>query len=188
MDQKRARWGRLIALAAVLVGLLVAAKLTGVSERITVEGLRATMQGAGATGIVLFLLAFCAGLLLHIPGWVFVGAAVLAYGKVIGALLSFVGANLGVACTFLLARGVGGKPLEGVERPLFRRVVGYLNEYPFATVVALRVIFWMNAPISYTLSLSGLPFRHYMLGSAIGLVVPVILETAMIELFLQMPK
>ncbi len=169
----RWRWVRLAALAAVVVALVVAGRLTGLTDRLSVPALRAAVATAGAWGPVFFVAAFCVGELVHVPGFAFVAAAAFAYGPVDGAALSFVGAVAAQSVTFAFVRAVGGKPLATVRWRFVRRLLGHLDRRPVRTIALLRLLLGIAPPISYALALSGVRFRSYLVGSALGLVVPV---------------
>ena len=70
---------RLLALVAVTLGLLALAKFTGLTDELTTEKLRASLESAGAIGMIVFIAVFTLGELVHIPGWVFCFAAILAF-------------------------------------------------------------------------------------------------------------
>jgi uncharacterized membrane protein YdjX (TVP38/TMEM64 family) len=162
-----------VALAALLVALLVAGRLTGLTDRLSVPALRAAVGAAGAWGPVLFVLAFCAGELVHVPGMVFVAAAAFAYGPVNGAALSFAGALASLSVTFAFVRAVGGKPLSTLKWPLAERILAHLDRRPVRTIALLRLVLWISPPVSYALALSGVRFRSYLAGSALGLAIPI---------------
>jgi uncharacterized membrane protein YdjX (TVP38/TMEM64 family) len=104
---------------------------------------------------------------------VFVAAAALAYGPVYGAVLAYAGALASVSVTFAFVRGVGGKPLATVRWPFARRLLAHLDRRPVLTIALLRLVLWISPPISYALALSGVRFRSYLAGSALGLAIPV---------------
>ena len=60
----------------------------GWTDGASVDGLRTWIAGAGPWGYVLLLVTFALGELAHIPGLVFVFAAVLAYGQLEGGALN----------------------------------------------------------------------------------------------------
>jgi uncharacterized membrane protein YdjX (TVP38/TMEM64 family) len=169
----RWRWMRLVALAALVVALLVAGRLSGLTDRLSVPALRATVAAAGAWGPVLFVVAFCVGELVHVPGMVFVAAAALGYGPVSGAALSFAGALASQSVTFAFVRSVGGKPLATLKWPFARRLLAHLDRRPVLTIALLRLVLWISPPVSYALALSGVRFRSYFAGSALGLAIPI---------------
>ncbi|MEM1415476.1 MAG: VTT domain-containing protein [Myxococcota bacterium] len=177
------RW-RLLALALVFVVTLVVARSTGVTEHLTLEGIRSTMEGAGAFGLLLFLVVFALGELVHVPGLVFVAAAIVAYGPVAGGLLGYVGALGSVTVSFFVVRGVGGQQLAGVERPFFKRMLARLDERPVRAVAVLRLLLWMAPPLNYALAMSAVRYRDYLVGSALGLVLPILASAAFIDVLL----
>lgn len=164
---------RLIALAALIVGLLVVAHATGVTESVTVESLRDTVQRAGAWGYLLLIVIFALGELVHIPGLVFVFAGVVAYGQLVGGILGYVGAVGSVTFSFVVVRTVGGQALEAIEKPWVRKILDGLEARPIRTVVLIRLVMWMAPPVNYALALSGIKLRDYVIGSMVGLA-PVI--------------
>src|SRR5262245_59633281 len=80
------RWARvrLVAVLALPVVLYALGRAFDVQHRFTVDGLRSVMASAGALGMALYVVAFCAGELVQVPGLVFIAAGVLAYGRVVG--------------------------------------------------------------------------------------------------------
>lgn len=167
------RWGRIGLLAVLFGGSLLAAKLTGLTEMVSVESIRALMDTAGPFGFFAFVAAFGVGELMHIPGVVFVGGAALAYGPIYGALAAYLGAVGSVILSFVVVRAVGGQPLGNIQRPRVKRILSRLDDHPVTTVALLRLIFWMAPFLNYGLAMSKVRFRDYLLGSAIGLALPI---------------
>lgn len=173
VDRVGVRWWRLVVLAAVTAGLLVLGKATGLNAYFSADRLRAVTHGAGAWGPIIFVLAFCVGELVHVPGVVFVAAAVLAYGRTGGGALAFAGALVAVSVSFVIVRAIGGRPLAAIRWPLARRVLSRLEERPVRTIVLLRLLLWMAPQLNYALALSNVRFGSYLLGTALGLVPPI---------------
>ena len=181
MDARRRRTIRLILLFAVVIGLIAIAALTDVRSRFSVENLRAMTAAAGAAGVALFTAAFCVGVLLHVPGVVFVIAGVLAYGRLAGGLIAFGGAVLAVSLTFVVVRAAGGQALGESQRPWMRRIMARLDRTPIRAVALLRLVFWVSPPLNYALALSSIRLRDYVIGSACGLVAPIAVVTLFTE-------
>src|SRR5258706_5122014 len=80
-----------------LFGLGLWLKHTGV---LTQESISAWVRGFGIWSAPIFLLAFTAGVLLNLPGLLFVVVARVAFGPVAGLLLGYAGAVLGVSAPF----------------------------------------------------------------------------------------
>jgi uncharacterized membrane protein YdjX (TVP38/TMEM64 family) len=64
-----------------------------------------------------------------------------------------------------------------LNRPLVARVTRMLHERPILTLTVLRAIILVSPPINYALALTRLSHRDYAIGSAIGLVLPVLVVT-----------
>lgn len=181
-QSRRLRVGiRLGLLVLVLVGIVVVAKVTGLTDELSVEAVRATMESAGPWGFVAFLGVFALGELVHIPGVVFVAAAIFAYGRVVGGAAAYVGALLSVCISFWVVRGVGGRLLDEVQRPFFRKWLDRLERQPIRVVSVLRLIFWMAPALNFALAMSNIRFRDYLLGSIAGLLVPIALASLFVD-------
>ena len=174
------RWPRVAALVLVLGGLTIAGFATGVTDDLSVESLRAWLAEAGPAGVLGFFAAFALGTLLHVPGSLFIVAAALAWGQLGGGLIALVGAQLSVIFAFFFVRLLGGRLLAEVERPLVRRLLARLDRAPVRTVAALRLLFWVSPPVTYALALSRVPARAHALGSALGLIPPVMVGAALV--------
>jgi uncharacterized membrane protein YdjX (TVP38/TMEM64 family) len=169
----RSSRARLALLLALFIVPLVVAKTTGLSEHVSVESVRALMSSMGAWGFLLFLVAFAVGELMHVPGLVFVGAAAIAYGQLLGVLAGYVGALVSVTASFVLVRAVGGQPLGSPRRPWMRKVLARLEQRPVRTVALLRLGLFMAPALNYGLAMTSVRLRDYVLGSALGLLVPI---------------
>ena len=130
-------------------------------------------------GVLLFLLLFVGAHVAHLPGMVFVAAAVLSWGRLWGGALGWLGAVLAVSASFLLGRAVGGRVQS--QRPLVQKLFQLLEKRPIRTVIALRTIFWMAPAINIGLALSPLRFRDFVIGSTIGLFAPILVLTLFLD-------
>lgn len=169
---RTSRW-RIALLAALFVGTLLIAWWTGLAERLDVETVREMMQSAGLLGFGLFVGLFVVGELMHVPGMVFMGAASIAYGQLYGSLAAYSGALASVIVSFYVVRGIGGQPLGALRWKWARKVFGRLESHPIQTVAVLRLFMWVSPPLNYGLAMSGIRFRDYLIGSALGLALPV---------------
>ncbi len=173
VDRAPVRWWRLAALAALAVGLIVIGKTTGLSAYFSTERIRTVTNAAGLWGPIVFVLFFCVGELVNVPGVVFVAAAVVAYGRTGGGALAFVGALAAVSVSFVIVRRIGGKPLAAIRWPLARRILLRLEQRPVRTILLLRLLLWMAPQLNYALALSNVHFRSYLVGTALGLLAPI---------------
>jgi len=179
--ERRKTWIRLGILTLVVIASGVVAHLTGMTEYMTREHVRELIVGLGPLGVVVFVALFVVGELAHVPGWVFIGASILAYGRVTGGIVGYLGALAAVAVAFVVVRGIGGQALSAIRRPFFVRVLAQVDRRPIATVTVLRILLIMTPALTYALALTRIRFRDYMLGSAIGLVIPITLMSLLFD-------
>ncbi|MCY1350133.1 SNARE associated Golgi protein [compost metagenome] len=167
---------RRLLLVALFLGLLLAAfQFSGLRENLSLQYLHDTLLAHKGWGLALFALLFALGNLIQIPGWIFLAAAVLALGRVWGGLATYLAATFSCCCTFLLIRLLGGSALRELDNRLAQRIIAHLDERPVLVITALRVLFQTVPALNYALSLSGVRFRHYLIGTLLGLPLPIAL-------------
>lgn len=165
----------------LFVGLLVYGKVSGVGERFDLDAVRSAIEGSGPIGVVVYLAIFAAGVFLHVPGVVFIAAGILAWGRVAGFAIGYAGGLCAVTASFAIVRAIGGRPLAEVQRPLVKRMLAQLEAKPIRTVAMLRTVLPMAAALNYTLALTGIRYRDYLAGTAIGFLVPLTLWTVLFD-------
>lgn len=175
-------WVRLLLLAAFLIGVYVLGKTTGFTDQLTVDGIRESMRNAGVAGFLVFILTFAVGQLLYIPGFVFVAVAGLAYGPVWGSVASIIAATISVGVSFVIVRTIGGQPLKQIKQPFLKKWLDRLEEEPLRSMIVIRLFLWAIPPVNYTLAMSGVGFRDYMIAAIIGMTPPFILISVLFGL------
>ena len=88
--------------------------------------------------------------------------------------MAYVGGLTSLALSFVVVRTVGGKALSKVRNRWMAKALTALDDRPVRTVALLRLIFWLAPPLNYALALSNVRLRDYLVGSALGFVLPVI--------------
>ena len=167
-------WLRLSLLAAFLIAVYAIGRATGFTEQLTVDGIRESMRAAGVGGFLVFVAVFCIGQLLYIPGFVFVMVSGLAYGPAWGSLASIIAATISVAVSFVIVRTIGGQPLKNldIKRPFLQKPLDRLEQQPIRSMIVIRLFLWAIPPVNYTLAMSGVTFREYMIAAVIGMTPP----------------
>ncbi len=165
--------------AAVVVAALIAAAI--VARRSGVDGpmVQRELLALGWLAAPLFLVVMAAGELLHLPGMVFIVVARLVFGPSVGFLLGYAGAVFAVTVSFVVARQLVAAARSSTEpwRPRWRfaqRALDRLETRPVQTVALLRLVLWLAPPLSYALAASKLRVRDHVVGSALGLLAPVL--------------
>ena len=166
---------RLIGVVVFVVALLLAAQLTGLRDNLSLAYVRDAFLSHKVGGILLFVMLFAMGNLIQLPGLVFLAAAVLALGRGWGGVVTLIAANVSCAITFLAFRVIGGDALMQLENPLARRIFVHLHRHPVIGVALLRVLFQTLPSLNVALALSGIKVRHYLVGTFVGVPLPIAL-------------
>ncbi|CAM3945493.1 VTT domain-containing protein [Roseateles saccharophilus] len=166
----------------LLLGALWAVfQFTGLRARINPQALRDGFAAHSVWGFVAFTALFALGNLIQLPGWIFLASAVLALGPAWGAGATFSAALVSCAVTFVIVRAFGANALRELPGPLARRLFSRLDAHPVRSVALLRLFFQTVPALNYALALSGLRFRDYMLGTLIGLPLPLVVYAAFFD-------
>jgi len=167
------RYRQLLSVLLFLAVLLAVAELSGLREHFSLTYLHDTLVAHQVTGLAIFTLLFALGNLIQLPGWIFLGAAVLALGRTWGGIATYIAATVSCAVTFFSIRWIGGDALRQLDGKLARRLLAELHAHPVRSVALLRVLFQTLPALNYALALSGVSFRLYMAGTLLGLPLPI---------------
>ena len=99
--------GKLLVIGLALVALVVAARLTGLSGYISMDGLerlRGWIVGFGIVAPLVFIAIYAAATVAFLPGTPLSLLAGLVFGPVFGALWAVIGATIGATLSFLVGR------------------------------------------------------------------------------------
>ena len=164
---------RLLLVILFLLGLFVLFEALGLRAQFSLEALQALILMHPVVGLLLFTLLFALGNLIQIPGWVFLAAAVLALGRLYGGIATYVAACVSCIFTFITIRYLGGNALRELDNRLAQRLLNGLDRRPLASIIVLRMLFQTVPALNYALALSGVRFRTYLLGTLLGLPLPI---------------
>jgi uncharacterized membrane protein YdjX (TVP38/TMEM64 family) len=157
----------------VIAGMWLGAWATGLTGRVTSESIRRVAGQRSLWGVAAFIAVFSAGQLLRVPSTVFVAAAVAIYGRSMGTFIALLGALVSSTVTFAVVRAFAGQVLADVQRPGVRQVLSKIDSRPVTTVALLRLLFQTAPPLNYALPMTSIPWRDHLIGSLLGLPVPV---------------
>lgn len=158
---------------AAVIGLLV----SGVLEGLSPEGVRARLLESGAWGPALFVIAFALLQPFGFAAHVFIIGASLVWPPVLAFVLSWTGAVLAGCVAFAFARGMGR---QWVQQRLPERLAAYderLAQHGLRTVLLMRLTLFTFGPMQLMFGVSRVRFVPFLLGSAIGLVPMIALES-----------
>jgi uncharacterized membrane protein YdjX (TVP38/TMEM64 family) len=169
------RYWRLSGVLLFLGAAFAIVELSGLRDHLTLAYLRQTILAHEVGGLFIFVVLFSLGNLVHIPGWIFLASAVVALGPFWGGVATYIGAVISCAVTFLSIRFLGGDALREMKNKLAMRIFHQLDTRPITSVALLRIFFQTIPTLNYALALSGIRLRHYMLGTVLGLPLPIAL-------------
>lgn len=167
------QYKRLLAVLAFLILVLVVVQLSGLRDNFSLDFLRHQILAHQTTGLLVFVVLFCIGNLIQIPGWIFLAAAVLTLGKTSGGLATYVAASTSCVMTFLVIKAIGGDALRLLDNKLAARIFRRLDARPVLSIALLRTFFQTAPALNYALALSAIKFRNYLVGTLIGLPLPI---------------
>lgn len=167
------RYRQLIAVALFLVVVLAIAELSGLRGHFTLAFLHEKLVHNRVTGLAIFIALFTLGNLIQIPGWIFLASAVLALGRSWGGIATYVAATVSCGITFFTIHYVGGDALRRINNKFAIKLLDQLHAHPIRNVVLLRTLFQTLPALNYALALSGIGFRKYILGTMLGLPLPI---------------
>ena len=169
------RFKRLFAVLAFLALLLAVFQLSGLRDNFSLAFLHQKFLENEASGLLIFIVLFAVGNLVQIPGWIFLAAAVLALGEAWGGVATYLAAVVSCAFTFWLIRLLGGDALRQIKGRWVQGVLAQLDARPVAGIVLLRTLLQTAPALNYALAMSGVRFRDYLLGTLLGLPLPIAL-------------
>lgn len=175
MKQLIYRHARIIGVVLFLAFLLIIFQASGFRANLNLAFIREQLSAHAYLGLLLFVILFCLGNLIQIPGLVFLAAAVLTLGQVVGGMATFIAAFVSCMVTFLLIRFLGGSALRKINNSVLLKILKRLDTHPVQSIVLARLLFQTAPALNYALAMSGIKLREYAIGTLLGLPLPIAL-------------
>ncbi len=170
-NSKRRNIAKLVALAAVLVGLFVLSRFLPVGEWL--QGFNQWVGDLGVLGVALFAVLYALATVLMLPGAIFSLGAGFAFGLGWGFVAVVFGATTGAALAFLIGRFLARDKIEAMtsDKPKFRALDRAIGRKGARLIFLLR----LSPLIPFNLSnffygLTAVRFWPYVLASGIGMM------------------
>ncbi len=155
-------------LALIVLGAVGLALVLGTPD---IEALRSRVDAAGAWGPALFFALYVGLSLIPCPKGLLTAAGGALFGLWAGAGLSLAAALIGAVISFGFGRLLGREAVDRLIRGRLARVDELLSDRGLSAVLLVRLVPLVPyIAINYASGLSGVKFRHYTLGSALGMV------------------
>lgn len=156
------------ALVLIVLGAVGLALFLGTPD---IAAMRSRVDAAGLWGPALFFALYAGLALVPVPKALLTAAGGALFGLWAGAGLSLAGALVGAVISFGAGRLLGREAVDSLIRGRLARVDELLTDHGLSAVLIVRLVPLVPfIAINYASGLSGVPFRHYVAGSAIGMV------------------
>ncbi len=156
---------------AVIAGIVLLARVLPITDWL--KAFQAYVQGLGFAGYVLYAVVYAICCVLFVPASVLTLGAGAIYGLRVGTAVVLCGATLGATLSFLLARTVLRKKVEGMTsgnakfRALDRAIAKEGAKIVF--LVRLAPVFPFTY-INYAFGLTGVKTLPYIVASLVGML------------------
>jgi uncharacterized membrane protein YdjX (TVP38/TMEM64 family) len=173
--KSRVPWGKIAIVLLAVAGLIVLFRVLPVN--LWMKQFQLYVQGLGAAGYVLYVLAYIVCCVFFIPAIALTLGAGAIYGFALGSVIVIIGGTLGATAAFLLARTIFRKKVEAMTagnakfRALDRAIAKEGAKIVF--LIRLAPIFpftWVN----YAFGLTGISTLRYVVATFFG-IIPVTL-------------
>ncbi|MFT5681721.1 MAG: putative membrane protein YdjX (TVP38/TMEM64 family) [Myxococcota bacterium] len=154
---------------------------SGVLSDFEVDTVRTLVADAGAMGPVIFLLLFAFVQPFGLSAHIFILTAAMAWPPEVALPLSWTGSMLSAVVAFVVSRTLARDFIQSRIPPRLRRWDEALEQRGFRTVLFLRLIFFTTFLVQLMYGLTGVRWRDYLLGTALGNLPIIILEITFAE-------
>lgn len=173
-DQNKNVVLRLASLVLFIITSILLVKYTALGAWLSLESMQYMVEQTGLWGILIFIALFVVSAIMNIPGTAFLLLAIMLFDYWQGAIFAYIGALLGAWATFVLGRTMGGKALTEIKNPTVKKLLAQVEVKPIRTLIVLRILVQFSPFVGYTLALTNIKQRQYMIGNVIGILIPTI--------------
>ena len=170
-DIKRLYWLRPFILLFLIITIFLVAYYFGFSDHL--RDLQPWIQSWGVWAPLIYLVIYLGIVLASIPATPFGIIAGLMFGSVTGIILIVIGASIGSALTFLIARYFARNAVAQWlgDNPRFQRLDQLIERHGTIIVIITRLVplFPFNI-LNYGFGLTKISFKTYVIWSTIGMI------------------
>lgn len=157
---------RFIFLLSFIVLALIVVKLSGLDRYLDQDRLRASIEGYGAWGPMVYILFYSLAPSLMLPGLPITIVGGVLFGPLFGTIYTSIGATIGASIAFLVARHMGRGWVEEMLKGKWKELDSEVERQGWKIVAFTRLIplFPFNM-LNYAFGLTRIRFSHYFLAS-----------------------
>lgn len=172
---------KIFLLSLLIILIFILSRVFHLEQYFKIAQIREILNQYGFWSYLIYICLFSIGNIIQVPGWIFLGASILALGSVQGYFLTLAAAYISCTISFLMISYFGKGALKEISLAWVQRILLKIETDPVKVNIVLRLVFQTAPPLNYTLALSGVSFRHYFLGVLFGLPIPILIYTIFIE-------
>lgn len=181
MNLKNWNYIRPICAFLFILFIVLLAERLGIRKEFSVNNIKLVFDNNIIVASLMYICFFSIGNILQIPGWIFLGSSIYVLGKMNGYCLTLIAAIVSVSFSYFLIKLLGGSSLRLIENKWVVKLLAKMDEFPIRINIFLRLIFQTAPPLNYSLALSGVSFKSYLIGAILGLPIPVYIYTFFID-------
>ena len=170
-SKRKMAYGKAALFLAFLLAAVALVRFTPLKDYLTAEQLGGLIEAAGIWAPIVYIVGYAVGVCVLVPGTLLavVGAAV--FGPYLGFLYVWIGAMIGATLAFLIGRHLGRDFAASMIGESLKRYDAAIERNGFATTLYLRLIYFPFNVMNFGMGLTGVRFRDYFLGTALGILV-----------------
>lgn len=172
--KKNNPWTKIILLVAVIIGGILLLWLTPLGTYLKdVDFIREQVGKVGMWGFLIYILLFVGVASLAMPLTFLMAISVLVFGTWEGIILTYIATLISSITTFYLGKWMGGGSLSGIKNKWVHRAIAQAERNPIRTIVIMRTFMQLSPLIGYSLALTKIRPKRYIIGNVIGILVPI---------------
>lgn len=167
-----------IILLIIISGILLVT-FTPLGAYITdIKRVRADIESAGIWSYLIFIVVFVVFALFNIPEAGFLFLSYLIFDNIfLAAFINYTAGVLSAIATFYAGRMIGAGALHEIKNQRIKRLLATAENNPIRSLLILRTFLMLNPIVGYTLALTKMSPRNYIIGNLIGIMVPIVYIT-----------
>jgi uncharacterized membrane protein YdjX (TVP38/TMEM64 family) len=139
-----------------------------------IKRVRADIESAGVWSYLIFIALFVFFALFNIPEAGFLFLSYLIFDNIfIAAFINYIAGMLSAIATFYAGRLIGAGALHEIKNARVRNLIAAAENNPIRSLLILRTFMMLNPIVGYTLALTKMSPRNYIIGNLIGILVPI---------------
>jgi uncharacterized membrane protein YdjX (TVP38/TMEM64 family) len=170
-SNKKSGTGKILLLAAFVVGAIVLVRFTPLRDYLTAKALGDFLEAVGFWAPLVFMVVYAVGVCLFLPGTLLTGLGAAIFGPYWGFVYVWIGAMAGASGGFWIGRTLGREFAASLIGDKLKKYDDAIERNGFATVLYLRLVYFPFTPMNFGMGLTKVRFWDYFAGTGLGILV-----------------